>query len=188
MTWFNCACGESFQDRENELSPSGINIRLQALNNLEKNIAIKLDEYFALDIETQHKWALNELGVSYTPERKKELIEDIDSLKFVICKATEGTTFTDTTFKDNWELLGKKKIIRGAYHFYDLRKSPKDQAEYFLSVIKKVKGIGENDISPVLDIERLGIHSKLDPKPKDLQKAIKEFSGLKGFFSYKQKI
>ena len=114
MTWFNCSCGESFHDRENELSPSGINIRLQALNNLEKNIAIKLDEYFALDIETQHKWALNELGVNYTPERKKELIEDI------ISKEINGSRFSPTYECPSCGKIGIKKYGEDKWEFYEL--------------------------------------------------------------------
>ena len=41
-----------------------------------------------------------------------------DSLSFVICKATEGITYTDPEFQNNWKTIPEKGFIRGAYHFY----------------------------------------------------------------------
>lgn len=34
-----------------------------------------------------------------------------------ICKASEGQTFKDKTFKANWDALGSAGAVRGAYHF-----------------------------------------------------------------------
>ena len=114
MTWFNCICGESFEDREKELSPSGLNIRLSALNNLEREIAIKLEEYFCLDDEAQHYWAKEKLGVSYTPERKKELIEDI------ISKEINNSNFSPTYECPSCGKIGIKKLGKDEWEFYEM--------------------------------------------------------------------
>jgi lysozyme len=42
----------------------------------------------------------------------------LDSLSFVICKATEGVTYTDPLFSKNWKTIKARGFIRGAYHFY----------------------------------------------------------------------
>ncbi|KAF5131072.1 N,O-diacetylmuramidase [Metarhizium anisopliae] len=40
-----------------------------------------------------------------------------DGARFVIIKATEGTTYTDKTFSKHYTGATKAKLIRGAYHF-----------------------------------------------------------------------
>lgn len=83
------------------------------------------------------------------------LLSAKDSLKFVICKATQGDYYVDPYFETNWNALKQKGIIRGAYHFYDTEVEPKKQAQHFLKVIKNLE---DTDIAPVLDIEELSLH------------------------------
>ena len=70
-------------------------------------------------------------------------------LKFLFIKATQGTTYIDPDFEDNWQTAANYGFYRGAYHFYQPNEDAKAQAEHFLSVVKHQKG----DILPVLDIE-----------------------------------
>lgn len=77
-----------------------------------------------------------------------------DSLSFVICKATEGITYTDPSFKNNWKTIPEKGFIRGAYHFYRTVDDPKKQAANFLNAIKDIQA---NDIPPIVDFEGAGI-------------------------------
>lgn len=79
-----------------------------------------------------------------------------DSISFVICKATEGVNYTDSDFKKNWKYLKNKDIKRGAYHFYKSNDSPTKQASHFLETLKSNKYL-PNDISPILDIERMSL-------------------------------
>jgi len=113
MTWFKCACGESFEDRDDEFCPSGVNIRLSALNTLERDISIKLDEYFGLDQESQHKWAKEHLGRSYTPERSRELIEDI------ISNTVNSSNFSPTYECPSCGKIGIKNIGEDKWEFYE---------------------------------------------------------------------
>ena len=113
MTWFNCACGEPFEDRDDELCPSGINIRLSALNSVEREISIKLDEYFSLDQESRHKWAKDHLGTSYTPERSRELIEDI------ISSEINRSNFSATYECPSCGKIGIKNIHKEKWEFYE---------------------------------------------------------------------
>src|SRR5512142_3257654 len=39
-------------------------------------------------------------------------------MSFAFCKATEGTTFVDSSFSTNWSGIEAAGMIRGAYHFF----------------------------------------------------------------------
>ena len=82
------------------------------------------------------------------------LVKRKDSLQFVICKATEGITYTDPKFMMNWRDIKEKGFIRGAYHFYRTQDDPLVQANFFLNAISDIT---TNDIPPIVDFEQGGI-------------------------------
>ncbi|MFI7610561.1 glycoside hydrolase family 25 protein [Nonomuraea terrae] len=57
------------------------------------------------------------------------------SAQFGIIKATEGTDFVDSSFARHWRELGKKGIVRGAYHFAHPGNDAVSEAKHFLSVV-----------------------------------------------------
>ena len=67
-------------------------------------------------------------------------------------KATEGSSFTDTSYPENMSQARAAGFICGAYHFYDPGTSPSKQAEHFIATAHLVKG----DFVPVVDVERTG--------------------------------
>ena len=73
-------------------------------------------------------------------------------VKFVIMKATEGSSFTDTSYAENIRQARAAGFVCGAYHFYDPSTSPDKQAEHFISTAHLEKG----DFVPVVDVERTG--------------------------------
>ncbi|WEK34343.1 MAG: GH25 family lysozyme [Candidatus Pseudobacter hemicellulosilyticus] len=76
-------------------------------------------------------------------------------LSFVICKATEGSTYIDPEFHHNWKRLPAMGLVRGAYHFYRSTDAPEVQALHFLQVIGRLNA---TDMPPVLDIEDGSLH------------------------------
>ncbi len=67
-----------------------------------------------------------------------------------ICKATEGATYKDPTFHTNFDALGARNMVRGAYHFaHPDNHTPATEANFFLAFVGAVK---PSDIL-VLDIE-----------------------------------
>lgn len=74
-----------------------------------------------------------------------------DSLRFLICKATEGITYVDPEFHTNWQEIKAKGFIRGAYHFYVCADDPLKQAAHFAATINNIES---TDIAPILDIEQ----------------------------------
>lgn len=82
---------------------------------------------------------------------------------FVFIKATEGFTFQDKKFIQNWDSLKKLNIKRGAYHFFSYKSNGKEQAENYIELVKLENG----DLPPVLDAEYL-------PKMPNKKKVTKE--------------
>lgn len=72
---------------------------------------------------------------------------------YVFCKATEGMTFVDPTFKTNWEATKAHDFVRGAYHFARLNGNAIAEADFFM------KTVGNLDLTDmlVLDIETSNI-------------------------------
>ena len=68
---------------------------------------------------------------------------------FAYVKATDGETYVDPTFPQNWTGAASAGLLRGAYHFFRAEDSPQAQAEFFW------KTVGENgDLPLVVDVEQ----------------------------------
>jgi lysozyme len=71
--------------------------------------------------------------------------------RFVFVKATEGDSYADPTFDDNWRGAKPAGLLRGAYHFFRSNVDPKKQATKFIDYVKSMQDDGE--LPPVLDLE-----------------------------------
>jgi lysozyme len=96
-------------------------------------------------------------GIDISHHQNNEIdsiIKSTDSLSFVICKATEGVTYTDPKFLKNWKTIKDHNFLRGAYHFYRCEDDPLAQATFFIKTISDIKS---TDIPPIIDFEEGGI-------------------------------
>jgi len=96
-------------------------------------------------------------GIDISHHQNNEIdsiIKSTDSLSFVICKATEGVTYTDPKFLKNWKTIKDHNFLRGAYHFYRCEDDPMTQATFFIKTISDIKN---TDIPPIIDFEEGGI-------------------------------
>lgn len=82
-------------------------------------------------------------------------------ITFAYSKATEGNTYIDPKFYENWESMTSAGIAKGAYHFYTTSSSGKTQAAHYVNTIKKLK---KGDLPPVLDLEQGGLQSTITVK------------------------
>lgn len=73
----------------------------------------------------------------------------LKKVHFTFIKATEGTSISDSKFKENWDSSKHYGILRGAYHFYRPYVTARDQFRHFKSRVKMEAG----DLPPVLDVE-----------------------------------
>ena len=78
---------------------------------------------------------------------------DIDFIKiaqsgidFVFIKATEGATFKDSRFHDNYNNARKARLKVGAYHFFRFNIDGKLQA---LNILNSIKGKGAQIVEKV---------------------------------------
>ena len=77
-------------------------------------------------------------------------------IQFAFIKATEGETYKDSFFCENWAEMKAAGIKRGAYHFFRPTLSAAMQAENFIEMAE----LGDGDLAPVLDVE---VSDGLDP-------------------------
>lgn len=76
---------------------------------------------------------------------------DKDLVKFVYIKATEGTTYKDRYFNNNWKETTNNGFLKSAYHFYNINGDGKEQAQHFIDVVPKEDCM----LPPAVDIETL---------------------------------
>lgn len=82
-----------------------------------------------------------------------------DGIKFAYIKATEGETWVDQWFEENWAGAERAGLDRGAYHFFTLCSPGEDQAANFLSVAPP----DDDALPPVIDLELSGNCSDRPP-------------------------
>lgn len=85
-------------------------------------------------------------------------------LRFIMIKATEGSNRLDKNFADNFYQAREYGYIRGAYHFWSNKSTPRAQAYFFLKMVKLENG----DLPPVLDVE----HKPKSQSVEDFQRDV----------------
>ena len=93
-------------------------------------------------------------------------MEENHPLEFVFIRATAGNDRVDGRFEENWLGAKKRKMIRGAYHYYRPNENSLEQATLFIKTVHLHKG----DLPPVLDIEKLPKGQSLDSLKKGLRR------------------
>ena len=73
-------------------------------------------------------------------------------IDFAFIKATEGSSFVDEKFKENYENAIKTNLKIGAYHFFSYDSEGSTQADNFIKNVPKT----EEMLPPVVDIEFYG--------------------------------
>lgn len=89
------------------------------------------------------------------------------NIQFAFIKATEGSSYVDKKFSQNWQNAAKTNLRIGAYHFFSFDSSGETQADNFISTVEPV----EHMLPPVVDVEYYGDYKK---NPPDLEHAEQE--------------
>jgi lysozyme len=89
---------------------------------------------------------------------------------FVYIKATEGGDKQDPKFKENWQGSTNAGIRHGAYHFFTLKTSGKNQAENFIKTVP----VEDLALPPVIDLE-FGGNSSDRPSVEAFQRELLDF-------------
>ena len=73
-------------------------------------------------------------------------------IRFAFIRVSDGTTFADPRFRDNWEGARAAKIARGAYQFFRPEESAIAQADLLIAAIARDRG----ELPPAIDVEVSG--------------------------------
>ncbi|TBR41713.1 glycoside hydrolase family 25 protein [Marinomonas agarivorans] len=110
---------------------------------------------------------LHGIDVSYYQETIDWTEVGATDVTFVYVKATDGMTYTDPQYDANMSALNKqKKLLYGAYHFFEAEDDPLKQANNFITQLSKYAFT----LAPMVDVEV----TKSQP-PQVIQKRLQTF-------------
>lgn len=92
-------------------------------------------------------------------------------IAFAFIKATEGSSFADECFSENWTNATNTDLYTGAYHFFSFESSGKSQAAHYIDTV------GELDatrLPPVIDVEYYDVPAGVDTSPATVRKELGE--------------
>ena len=79
--------------------------------------------------------------------------QDID---FAYIKATEGKSYVDEKFRNNYNNVINIDLPTGFYHFFSFESSGEEQAQNYINQVKEY----DNMLPPVVDIEFYNMYGK----------------------------
>jgi len=126
--------------------------------NTVKTTPVKVDTVATKAIKTiEAKPALGIDVSHFQGEINWEEIKE-NNISFAYSKATEGHTYVDPKFHENWKNMTTAEISKGAYHFYTTDSDGNNQALHYINTIKEIK---KGDLPPVLDLEQGGLKAEV---------------------------
>ncbi len=94
-------------------------------------------------------------------------------VQFAYIKATEGAGWRDPNFRQNWDSAAQNGVAVGAYHFFVLNRSGREQALNFVAVVPRF----DQSLPPCVDLE-FGGNVLERPPAAALNHEIDEFISL----------
>lgn len=91
-------------------------------------------------------------------------------IDFAFIKATEGSSFQDARFQDNWDRAADTGLRIGAYHFFSYDSPGASQAANFISTVPIRAGM----LPPVVDIEFYGDKERHPPERAQVEPMLNE--------------
>lgn len=87
-----------------------------------------------------------------------------EDIGFAFIKATEGSSYVDKRFEENWKHANRTDLKVGAYHFMSYDTPGKSQAENFIKQVHWRFGM----MPPVVDVEFYGDYISSHPKKSQM--------------------
>ena len=140
------------------------------------NKKIKINLVFARNYE------LHGVDVSHYQGRidwSKLARQDVD---FAFIKATEGSSYLDECFFDNWEAAEKTDLYIGAYHFFSFDSEGEKQAEFYIETVGNLSG----KLVPAVDVEFYGDKESNPPAKEEVVAELKKMlAALEDYYQVK---
>lgn len=90
------------------------------------------------------------------------------NIQFAYIKATEGSSFTDSCFHENWDAAWQTDLRVGAYHFFSYDSPGSTQAAHFIETIDDRPDM----LPPAVDVEFYGDKEKNPPEKEDVEREL----------------
>lgn len=87
------------------------------------------------------------------------------NISFAFIKATEGSSYVDPYFAENYQQAQQTGLRIGAYHFFSYDSSGETQADHFIATVSPV----ETMLPPVIDLEFYGDKEANPPSPETVR-------------------
>lgn len=134
----------------NMLAYSKLNAQNKATDTTLNNINID-----SINTSNEKKWLspnyMYGIDISkYPGDADLFLFENKNYLAFIMFKATEGITTTDSYCTENISKAKSMDLICGAYHLFKCNEDPIAQAKSYLSIYKNLKA---NDLPPIVKVD-----------------------------------
>ena len=110
--------------------------------NKQANIAQPVDEIgdtYGIDI-SHHQGDIDWSKLDKWEDKK---------ISFIYIKATEGATYTDNKYQQNFEEAKRHNFAVGSYHYFRTTSDINDQFDHFIKTVDK----STQDLIPLIDIE-----------------------------------
>lgn len=93
------------------------------------------------------------------------------NIDFVYIRATEGSSYQDACFRENWKNAHECGLLAGAYHFFSFDSSGETQARNYIETVGELEG----DLIPVVDFEYYGDKEKNRPDKEKVPRELHIF-------------
>ncbi len=123
------------------------------------NKTIKINRLFA------EKYELHGVDVSHYQGKidwTRLAKQDVD---FAFIKATEGSSYLDERFLDNWQEAAETDLYIGAYHFFSFDSDGAKQAAFYIETVGNLDG----RLIPAVDVEFYADKEKNPPKEEEVR-------------------
>lgn len=123
------------------------------------------------DVTDENQYPVKGVDVSsYQLEIDWPGLED-EGYKFAFIKATEGSSHVDDRFEYNWKHANRTDMRVGAYHFLSFDTDGGEQADNFISTVKKKRGM----LPPAVDVEFYGDYTENHPSVEKVTEILDSF-------------
>jgi lysozyme len=100
-------------------------------------LLLSVFSHFLIMRPGRESWPVQGIDVSRHQGEINWRVVATAGVDFAYIKATEGGDFTDRYFARNWQQAAEAGVPRGAYHFFTLCRSGKEQAAHAIATIPK---------------------------------------------------
>lgn len=123
-----------------------------------------------------NRWIVSEkdiIGVDISEYQADVDMEKLSeqNIQFVYIKATEGSSYVDSRFAENWAEAQECGLPAGAYHFFSFDSPGKMQAENYVNTVGSLDG----KLIPAVDIEYYADKKDNPPSQEELVRELSDF-------------